>query len=113
MREKDLRIQIRVSKEEYIDLKTAAAKNHVTLTDYVKQNCLPCKTLGQVFDAEIIETLIRLKGDIGKTTGMLKQAIASDKYNPKTFYKILKDYSDLKVELEKIMKNCEEKLRRF
>lgn len=111
MREKDLRIQLRVSKEEYIAIKLAAAENNVTLTEYVKQNCLPCKNLSDVFNADIVEALIRLRGDIGKATGMLKQAISSDQYNPKIFSKILKQYIDLKKQLEDLMSDCSNKLR--
>lgn len=100
---KNKRIFIRVTEEEHSQIKLYAVENKLTISDYLREQCFHRKSLGDNFNAEFINRIIQLRGEIGKTTGMLKQAIQSDKYNPASFNKLLKNYASLKLETEKLL----------
>lgn len=103
MRTKTVEINLRLSPAEYTELRLCAAENHISMTGYIRSIITRRKSLGDDFNLEFVQTLIKLKSDIGKATGMLKQAIASDKYNPKTFADLIKEYKDLSVQVQEAL----------
>lgn len=105
MSKKNKRIYIRVSDEELALIKLNALQNRVTISEYVRELCFPGTKLGDDINLEFIQSIIALRGEVGKTTGLLKQAIASDKYNPATFNNVLKQYSELKSKIETLISN--------
>lgn len=109
---KNRRIYIRVSEDEFNLIKLNSLQNRVTISDYVRELCFPGTKLGDDLNLEFIQGIISLRGEIGKTTGMLKQAISSDKYNPATFNKILKEYGELKKKVEILIKTTDSYLNK-
>ena len=113
MKSDKTQLHIRLNKSQMVEIKIAAIKNNVSVTDYILGCSLPGKSLSKVIDQQIVSEVIELRTNIGKTTGMLKVALNKGIYNPVLFAKILKAYSYLNTETLNLISRCSEKIERL
>lgn len=106
------RIFIRCTQQEKDKIQALAAQNGTSMTEFIKDCCLKRDTpgLSKLIDKQTLEEIIKLRTDIGKTTGMLKKALSMSVYNPQTFADVLKKYSEANTQVLKIIRKCNELL---
>ena len=106
------RISFRCTDDEYLKIKSIAADHRMTMTEYIRISLQNNRSPGTFHcDLNALKELIALKADLGKATGMLKQAIASSKYNPKTFARLVKQYETLRNRTTLLIDNWDLQLR--
>ena len=100
------RIFIRVSPDEKDRIRLHAHASNTTMSDYLRDLVIVTPKLSKAVTPEIIQEVNALRSTVGKFTGMLKQAIASDKYNPKEFAAALNDWKGVKTKADRVLEEC-------
>lgn len=108
---KDMRIYIRVTAKQSAQIKARALAERKTITDYVIGRCLEGKPV-ELLPGDAVAAAIRLRGDIGKATGMLKHALAQGVRDGPQIMAIEEAYKSLLPKLYAIIKRMAEVLAR-
>lgn len=111
--QKTERVYIRVSPEEKDRIRLHANASNATMSGYLRELVIVTPKLSNAFTPEIINSVNALRSTVGKFTGMLKQAIASDKYNPKEFAAALKDWQGIKTKTDRVLEDCIDRIARI
>ena len=106
------KISFRCTDAEYLKIKSIAVEHHMTMTEYIRNSLQNNHSPNSFhYDLSALKELISLKTNIGQTTGMLKQAIASSKYNPKTFASLVKQYENLRDKASNLIDSWDKNMR--
>lgn len=109
---KTIHIDLRATPEEKARIAAAAAKSGRTMSEYVLACCLPGRDISKALPAEAVKEMIRLRGDIGKATGMLKLSLASGVPGKDDVETALRAYEKAEQQVRDLISEAARKLAR-
>lgn len=109
MDNKNKRVNVRLSENDWMNLQIQAAANEMTVSEYIRRvvNKLPVLS---ITDKKVLEELINLKVVLTRQGNLLKFEISKDEVSPTALAKLRADLGETNKKIEILIKKMMKKV---